>query len=111
MKYLLILITLLFMACSEKTQNISTLSKSSQQIEVVEVATVEPRVVEQKVVPRNETLIAEPKVIKNVPKDIPTSCAMWSDGCNVCTKIGKGKASCTTNPPCHNKLFSCLQWQ
>ena len=110
MKYLFILTALLFIGCSEKTNTIAALPESSQKVEIVEEVIVEPRVVQKNVAPRNEMIIIEPKVVKNVAKDVPSSCAMWSDGSNICTRVSRGKASCTTNPV-ENRMFSCLQWQ
>ncbi|CAA6804332.1 MAG: Unknown protein, partial [uncultured Sulfurovum sp.] len=82
------------------------------KVEVVEVANVtEVKNQVKSVVPKNETIVEEPKVVKSIGTDIPTSCAMWSDGCNVCTRLANGKASCTTGPECASKMFSCLQWQ
>lgn len=114
MKYVYLVMALLFMGCSQVEPKVEKKVEKSPKIEVVEVAKVE----EAKKAPLKETkpmkqeqIIEEPKVTKKVGADIPTSCFMWSDGCNVCTKIGDGtKASCTTNPECINKMFSCLQW-
>jgi hypothetical protein len=59
----------------------------------------------------DKTLVAdERKVTKNIKSDVPSGCAMWSDGCNVCTRTNSTKASCTTYPACHNRVVSCLQW-
>jgi len=72
-------------------------------IEVVESATVD-----------DKTLVAdERKVEKRIERDVPSSCDMWSDGCNVCTRKGHGskKALCTVYPACHNRVLSCLKWQ
>ena len=52
----------------------------------------------------------EEKKLKAMPSNIPTTCQMWSDGCNTCTRAGNNKASCTVYD-CTNKIkFSCLQW-
>jgi hypothetical protein len=113
MKHLYLVTAILFSlmvfgGCSEKTPKVA-----EQKVEVVEVAKVQETkdVVAKNVIPKNETLVPEKKVTKNVDVDVPSSCAMWSDGCNVCTRTGGGKASCTTNPECTHKMFSCLQWQ
>jgi hypothetical protein len=59
---------------------------------------------------------AEVKTIKEETKllsikgNIPTSCQMWTDGCNTCTRVGKRKANCTTYKCQSNIKFSCLQW-
>ncbi|CAA6799501.1 MAG: Unknown protein, partial [uncultured Sulfurovum sp.] len=82
------------------------------KVEVVEVANVtEVKNQVKSVVPKNETIVEELKVVKSIGADIPTSCAMWSDGCNVCTRLANGKASCTSGAECKHKMFSCLQWQ
>ena len=73
-------------------------------IERKSVLKEKPIFVEEKVI------VEEPKVTKDIKHDIPPSCAMWSDGCNVCSRISPKKASCTTYPACHNRLVSCLQW-
>jgi len=113
MKYIYLLTALVVMGCSDKTPSIEKNNERKIKIEVVEVAHVYERkkVTPKSVVPKNETLVPETKVTKKIDSDVPKSCAMWSDGCNVCTRTGGKKASCTTNPECHNKVFSCLQWQ
>lgn len=104
MKYLYVAIAMFFMGCSVKT---TTEVKAPEVKKTLEVK----KSPEVKVGNSQEVIVDEPKVIKNIGADIPTSCVMWSDGCNVCTRIGNGKASCTTGPECTNKMFSCLQWQ
>lgn len=114
MKYIYILTALIFMGCSDKSASVQKVPEPKQKIEIVEVAKVtevKEKSVKKVMLNRNETLVEEVTVIKNVASDIPSSCAMWSDGCNVCTRKGGGKASCTTNPECKHKMFSCLQWQ
>lgn len=104
MKLVYLMAALIFMGCSQVEPKVE---KATEKVEVVEVA----KVGEVKKEPSKKELMEEPKVTKKVASDIPTSCYMWSDGCNVCTKMGNGKkASCTTNPECINKMFSCLQW-
>lgn len=111
MKYFFILVAMIFMGCSEKSLEVNNAVET--KVEVVEVAHVMPvkQEVKRVVLQKNEKVIEEPKVVKRIGADIPTSCVMWSDGCNVCTRLGNGKASCTTGPACSNKMFSCLQWQ
>jgi len=95
------------MGCSDKSASVQKLPETKQKTEVVKVLQVpEPK----RTVVRNETLVEEPKVTKNIGADVPTSCAMWSDGSNICTRVSTRKASCTTNPV-DQRMFSCLQWQ
>ncbi|CAA6816703.1 MAG: Unknown protein [uncultured Sulfurovum sp.] len=108
MKYLYLVVAIILMGCSQKSPEVIKVAETKTKVEVVEVASVDEVV---NVGSKSETLIVEPKVTKNIGADIATSCEMWSDGCNVCTRLGNGKASCTTNPECQNKMFSCLQWQ
>ncbi|CAA6827089.1 MAG: Unknown protein [uncultured Sulfurovum sp.] len=123
MKHLYLVVVILFSvvflgACSNKSPLVEKVSENKVEVvEIAEVAEVEetqsiiPQTVSPKMVLRkNETLVEETKVMRNIGADIPTSCVMWSDGCNVCTRAGGGKASCTTGPKCSNKMFSCLQW-
>ena len=111
MKYLYIVVAMILMGCSEKSpEPIKVAEVKAEVVEVVQTEVVKVKEVPAALAP-NETLVEETKVTKNIGSDIPSSCAMWSDGCNVCTRIGNGKASCTTGPDCKNKMFSCLQWQ
>jgi len=115
MKYIYLMVAVLFMGCSQIEPKVEKSVETAKKVEVVEVAKVDEVkkavIKETKPLKKKEEVIVEPKVIKTVGGDIPTSCFMWSDGCNVCTKVGNGKkASCTTNPECINKMFSCLQW-
>ena len=125
--------TILLGGCIDKSRKVT---EHKVQVEVVEVANVQetkervfsrvaprnvipknvvPRnvvrrnVVRRNIIPRNETLVEEKKIIKRIASDVPTSCAMWSDGSNICTRVSRGKASCTANPV-QNRMFSCLQW-
>ena len=116
MKYLYLLTALIFMGCSDKSVAIEKLPESKQKMEVVKADKV-TEVVETSEITKskhellkNETLVDEPKVTKKIARDVPSSCAMWSDGSNICTRVSKKKASCTTNP-IENRMFSCLQWQ
>lgn len=106
MKYLYIVTAVFLMGCSTTVPT---------EVEVKGDAIVKPIMPspkqEQRAIKSNETVINEPKVIKNIASDVPASCVMWSDGCNVCTRTEKGKASCTTGPECINRMFSCLEWQ
>jgi hypothetical protein len=124
MKYLYILVAMVFMGCSDKSPMIEKVVEpvvkvESAQIETVKIETPkieilknEVKVVEAKkeVLRSNETMVDEPTVTKNIAADVPASCAMWSDGSNICNRLSTGKASCTTNPV-ENRMFSCLQWQ
>lgn len=111
---------LIFMGCSDKSASVQKLPETKKEIKVVqEIQAVKeakvPEVVQtievkKEVLRTNETLVEEPKVMKNIASDVPTSCAMWSDGSNICTRASSTKASCTTNPV-ENRMFSCLQWQ
>ncbi len=113
MKYIYVLVIMVFMGCSEKSAKVEVPKQS--KVEVVEVPNVS-NIVETKVeikkeqLRANETMVEEKKVIKNIASDVPSSCAMWSDGSNICTRVANRKASCTTNPV-ENRMFSCLQWQ
>ena len=111
MKYIYIVVAMLFVGCSDKSASVKKAPQSKQAVQVVETAVVGERkkVVKQKLA-KNETLVEEVKVTKNIASDVPSSCAMWSDGSNVCSRVSRGKASCTTNPVA-NRMFSCLQWQ
>jgi hypothetical protein len=108
MKFVYLLVALVFMGCSQVEPKVEKAVEVPKKVETTEVKKViEPK----KEVVKKEEVLEEPKVTKKVGADIPTSCYMWSDGCNVCTKMGDGtKASCTTNPECINRMFSCLQW-
>ena len=128
MKYIYLLTALIFMGCGQKTVNVEKAPEVKTNIEVAQVSKpievkeevgevlnveeVHQRVPEvvTPVLRKNETIIDEPKVVKNITSDVAPSCAMWSDGSNICTRISKRKASCTTNPVAH-RMFSCLQWQ
>ena len=141
MKYIYLLIVMVIVGCSDKspkveksvlpentvkveTAKVPNLSKAVEthtRKEVIEAVVpqtsrvVEERIEEKKITtpPTTHvtTMVEEPMVTKNIGSNVPSSCAMWSDGCNVCTRKGGGKASCTTNPECQHKVFSCLQWQ
>ncbi len=113
MRYLYLVVAMVLMGCSSKESNVEVATQTQSKIEVVEVAKVEES---KKAQPKlklnpNETLIEEPMVTKPIAPDVPAACVKWSDGCNVCTRKGGGKAICTTNPECKHKIFSCLQWQ
>ncbi len=118
MKYIsIILIVIFFLGCSDKILEVikkdpidktKTVERVKEKpievgaIEVVESANID-----------DETLVAdEHKVEKRIESDVPSRCQMWSDGCNVCTRISSTskKASCTVYPACHNRVVSCLQW-
>ena len=45
-----------------------------------------------------------------IKKSIPSSCQMWSDGCNTCTRMSRHQAECTVYKCNSNLKFSCLQW-
>jgi hypothetical protein len=108
MKFIYLLVVLVFMGCSQVEPKVEKMTEAPKKVEVSEV---KKAVEVKKEVMKKEEVLEEPKVTKRVGADIPSSCYMWSDGCNVCTKTGDGtKASCTTNPECTNKMFSCLQW-
>ena len=123
MKYLYLLTALIFIGCSDKSTSVQKVAEPKTQtivsevknvvVEAKEVFVSEPLQQETVVVKspvQNLTMVEEPKVIKNIASDVPTSCAMWSDGSNICTRVSGGKASCTTNPV-DQRMFSCLQWQ
>lgn len=119
MKYIsIILIVIFFLGCSDKvleiinkhpTDKTKTVERVKEKpvevvgaIEVVESANID-----------DKTLVAdEHKVEKRIQSDVPARCQMWSDGCNVCTRISSTatKASCTVYPACNNRVLSCLQW-
>lgn len=103
MKYLYLLIGIIFIGCNSKSITVEAPKASSEETKQV-VVEEKPIVVEEKVV------VEEPKLTKDIKPDIPPSCAMWSDGCNVCSRISTKKASCTTYPACQNRMVSCLQW-
>jgi tetrahydromethanopterin S-methyltransferase subunit A len=108
MKYLYLLIGIIFIGCNSKSITVEA-PKTTTKIE--EVAKKQKPVVEEEPIIVEEQVVAEePKITKKIKPDIPKKCAMWSDGCNVCTRIDSKKASCTTYPECHNRLVSCLQW-
>ena len=140
MKYIYLLIVMVIVGCSDKSPkveksvlpentvkvetakvpNLSKVVETHRRKEVIEAvvpqtSTVVEELIEEKkvVTPTTHatTMVEEPMVTKNIGSNVPSSCAMWSDGCNVCTRKGGGKASCTTNPECQHKVFSCLQWQ
>lgn len=119
MKFVYLIVALVFMGCTKvqppaeeplpvavpKNVEVPSVKK------VMDAKKLEAKKAEvKKEAAQTKEVFEEPKTIKRVGGDIPTSCFMWSDGCNVCTKVGDGtKASCTTNE-CSNKMFSCLQW-
>jgi len=107
MKFVYLLVALVFVGCSQVEPKVEKAVETKKEAQVAEV---KQAVEVKKETVKKEEVLDEPKVTKKVGADIPTSCYMWSDGCNVCTKVGDGtKASCTTNE-CTNKMFSCLQW-
>jgi len=119
MKYLyIVLIGIIFINCSDKSVEVvekptpPKVDVRATKVEVVKepvkIGAIE--VVESANV-NDKTLVAdERKITKTIKKDVPSGCAMWSDGCNVCTRTSSTKASCTTYPECHNRVVSCLQW-
>jgi len=109
MKYLCLLIGILFIGCSSKSITVDTSKTTKIEVKKV-IAKKKPVIKEKPIVFEEEVVVEEPKITKNIKYDIPKSCAMWSDGCNVCTRIDAKKASCTTYPECHNRLVSCLKW-
>ena len=113
MKYLYILIGIVFIGCSSKNITVETPKASSVEAKkvVIKKKTVKEPIVEEKpIIFEEEVVVEEPKVTKDIKRDVPQKCAMWSDGCNVCTRIDSKKASCTTYPACHNRVVSCLKW-
>ncbi|SFV50887.1 hypothetical protein MNB_SV-12-1097 [hydrothermal vent metagenome] len=103
MKYFYLIIGVIFIGCNSRTITVETPKANSVKSNRV--------VVEQKpVIVEEEVVVEEPKVTKSIKSDVPPKCAMWSDGCNICTRMNSTKASCTTYPACHNRLLSCLQW-
>jgi len=121
MKYLyIVLIGIIFINCSDKSVEVvdkptpPKVEVRATKVEVVKepvkttIGAIE--VVESASV-NDKTLVAdERKITKTIKRDVPSGCAMWSDGCNVCTRTSSTKASCTTYPECHNRVVSCLQW-
>jgi hypothetical protein len=113
MKYLYsVLIGIIFINCSDKSVEVVATPNPTPKVEIVQEP-VEMGAIEV-VASANvsdKTLVAdERKITKIIKKDVPSGCAMWSDGCNVCTRTNSTKASCTTYPECHNRVVSCLQW-
>jgi hypothetical protein len=51
----------------------------------------------------------ETKLVR-IKGNIPSSCQMWTDGCNTCTRAKHKKANCTMYKCQSNIKFSCLQW-
>jgi hypothetical protein len=109
MKYVYIVIAMMIVGCSDKSPKVEKVVESKAKVGVVQVATVEAAKVKATLA-KNETPVEEVKVTKNIAPDVPSSCAMWSDGSNVCNRVSAKKASCTTNPVAQ-RMFSCLQWQ
>jgi hypothetical protein len=103
MKYLYLLIGIIFIGCNSK----SIIEKPKKAIIETKKVVIKKKPI---IIVEEEVVVEEPKVTKDIKPDIPPSCAMWSDGCNVCTRISNRKASCTTYPACHNRLVSCLKW-
>jgi hypothetical protein len=111
---------MIFIGCSEKSPKVEKVIEPVVKIESVQVATPQVETIKNEVVEvvetktealrSNETMVAEAKVTKNIASDVPSSCAMWSDGSNICTRVSTTKASCDTNPVA-NRMVSCLQWQ
>ena len=138
MKYVCMLVVMAFVGCSDKSTIVEKIEKNvvaptatveSIEVKKAEVTTlrqeIKSEVVENKVISTQrieviekveptpvsrQSIIEEPKVTKRNTSNVPTSCEMWSDGSNVCTRVSNSKASCTTNPV-GQKMFSCLQWQ
>jgi hypothetical protein len=123
-KYLYLIIGVIFVGCSGKNMTLRD-SKTKIETEKQEIAKVKskPKLttvtlsqnkikekIEEKIIVEEEVVVDEPKIKKKIKYDVPRSCAMWSDGCNVCTRIDAKKASCTTYPECHNRIISCLKW-
>ncbi len=122
MKYLyIILIGIVLVNCSDKVVEVKEVVEKPTPISsVVEVVKEKEKPIEVGAIEVVEsaniddaTLVAdEHKVEKRIESDVPSRCQMWSDGCNVCTRISSTskKASCTVYPACHNRVVSCLQW-
>ena len=114
MKYLyIVLIGIIFINCSDKS--VEVVEKRTPKVKTVEIVKEPVKIGAIEVVESanvsDETLVAdERKITKMIKNDVPSRCAMWSDGCNVCTRTNSTKASCTTYPECHNRVVSCLQW-
>ena len=111
MKYLYLMVGVIFIGCSSK--DITLDSPKVNKSKTTQVVTKPKKAVEEEeqIIVEEEVVVEEPKVTKNIKYDIPPSCASWSDGCNVCSRISSKKASCTTYPACHNRMISCLKWQ
>jgi hypothetical protein len=115
MKYLYLIVSIIFIGCSDKSATIEPEKEAVAPVEKVQVAstpTIEtPKVVmeESVVLESDPVVVPEEKVTKIIKSDVPSSCAEWSDGCNVCTRLSGTKASCTKNP-CTNRVVSCLRW-
>ncbi len=107
MKYLYLLIGIIFIGCNSRILTIDT-TKAKESKNVGEKS--KPIVKEQPIIFEEEVVVEEPKVTKDIQHDVPKKCTMWSDGCNVCNRLNTKKASCTTYPACHNRLVSCLKW-
>jgi len=110
MKYLYLLIGVIFIGCNSKSITVETPKTTKTEVKKVEIK--EKKVIKKKkpIIVEEQVVAEEPKETKSIQPDIPPKCMMWSDGCNVCTRLSNRKASCTTYPACHNRLVSCLKW-
>ena len=115
-KIYIILAGILFLACSSTPVSVESvenkvITEKKQELKEEAIVFVESANVEEKVTAPKPKLVAdERRVTKKMQSDVPSGCAMWSDGCNECTRKAQGKASCTTYPACQNRVVSCLRW-
>ena len=110
----LVSIALLMLGCNIKSENVApelTLPSTTTAPKVEAVSKVSTKV---KTVVKTPSLPAgfkEEKKLRPIGANVPATCQEWSDGCNSCSRAGKGQASCTIYT-CENKApFSCLKWQ
>lgn len=103
-------VAILMLGCEVKTMSPKVNITTKQQVTPQKVNTVVKTIKK----PMRMSLpegFKEVKKLRPLKSNVPKDCKEWSDGCNVCTRAGNHKASCTVYT-CEKKApFSCLKWQ
>jgi len=116
-----IFISLFLWSCSSKSSHVAQMQEEDYELDEIEIVE-EARVDEENEIPikvsnisvkepMQSKILKEKKVLKHIISTVPHACLSWSDGCNICDKVKKNRASCTVYTCEQKPLFSCLAWQ
>ena len=119
-KYIsIVIVALLMFGCNSKTEMVKAKVKTAKvqtsvaqsKVSSTKVGTVKKAVKKLREEPKLPAGFVEKKALKPMTPNVPSTCKMWSDGCNTCTRAVGGQASCTIYECSQEAHFSCLQWQ